>query len=288
MRIWRTLGSLSVIAVAGFLAGCKIAVIVVEGGAVQSDFFGPDCSEGVICIEQVNDTSYTKTFYAIPKPGWRFVKWNAGDFYLCSNSTLPYCEVSNAFLAGNAVAEEIVASPKTYYLMPLFEPLTEIGATVTMNGKAWAPMNDFGNLSWDDINAVCPATNGGHCLVGGKLMEYDMTGWTWASVDDVNALLNSYLGSGAIGPGPDNLPGSLVGLSLQQAAFPATMYQHGCAGCAASTWKGWTSTQASVPGQAHLAEVFFSVAKINFGGHATTLLTDDSSAGHSAWLYRTP
>jgi hypothetical protein len=287
----RTIKTMSVVVILGLLAGCKIAVMVVEGGEVQVDpLFNPasTCSEGTICIHEINDTSYTQSFFAVPKPGWRFVKWSGGDNFLCSNNTSSVCEVTNAFLAGNDVAEEIVASPKTYYLMPLFEPLTTIGATVAMNGKAWAPMSGFGNLSWDDINAVCPATNGGHCLVGGKLMEYDMTGWTWASVDDVNALLNSYLGSGTIGPGPDSLPSSLVGLPLRQAGFPATAFQQSCGGCAAYTWKGWTSTVAGVPGQAHLAEVFFSVAITNFGGHATTLLTDDSSAGHSAWFYRTP
>jgi hypothetical protein len=289
MTTLRTLKTLSFVAILGLLSGCKIAVMVVEGGTVQTDYwFGPTCSEGTICIQQINDTNYASNFTAIPKPGWRFVQWNKGDNFLCSNSTLATCEVSNVFLAGNALAEAIVASPKTYYLMPVFEPLTEIGATVTMNGKAWAPMNGFGDLSWDEINAVCPVTNGGHCLVGGKLMEYDMTGWTWASVEDVNALINSYSGTAVIGPGPDNLPNSLAGLALRQAGFPETAFVQSCGGCAAYTWKGWTSTQSGVAGQAHLAELFFSVAITNFNGHATTLLADDTSAGYSAWFYRTP
>ncbi len=286
-----TIKTMSVVVILGLLAGCKLAVMVVEGGEVHVDPpFNPasTCSEGTICMHEISDTNYIHSFVAVPKPGWRFVKWSTGDSFLCSNNTSSSCEVNNAFLAGNEVAEAIVASPKTYYLMPLFEPLTEIGATVTMNGKAWAPMNGFGDLSWDDINAVCPVTNGGHCLVGGKLMEYDMTGWTWASVDDVNGLINANLGSEAIGPGPDSLPSSLVGLPLHNAGFPATAFVQVCGGCAAYTWKGWTSTQAPVVGQAHLAEVVFSVAITNFGGHATTLLTDDTSAGHSAWFYRTP
>lgn len=287
----RTFKTLSVAVTLVLLAGCKLAVMVVEGGEVQVDpFFDPAsaCSEGTICIHEINDTSYIQSFFAVAKPGWRFVKWSTGDNFLCPNNTSSACEVNNAFLAGNEVAEAIVASSKTFYLMPIFEPLTEIGATVTMNGKAWAPMSGFGDLSWDDINAVCPVTNGGHCLAGGKLMEYDMTGWTWASVEDVNALINSLSGSEVIGPGPDNLPSSLVGLPLRQAGFQATSFTQSCGGCYTSTWKGWTSTQAVVPGQAYLAEVFFSVAKTNFGGHATTMLADDSSAGHSAWFYRTP
>jgi hypothetical protein len=31
-----------------------------------------------------------------------------------------------------------------------------------------------------------------------------MTGWTWASTDDVNGLLNFYIGSEQLGPGPDS------------------------------------------------------------------------------------
>ena len=31
-----------------------------------------------------------------------------------------------------------------------------------------------------------------------------MTGWTWATTDDVNALFNFYIGSKQLGPGPDN------------------------------------------------------------------------------------
>ncbi|MBK6508594.1 MAG: hypothetical protein IPG06_03495 [Haliea sp.] len=199
----RTFRTVSVVVSLGLLAGCKLAVMVVEGGEVQVDpllFPASTCSEGMICMHEISDTNYNHSFFAVPKPGWRFVKWSTGDNFLCSNNTSSSCEVNNAFLAGNEVAEAIVASPKTYYLMPLFEPLTEIGATVTMNGKAWAPMSGFGDLSWDDINAA----------------------------------------------------------------------------------------RAPESSQAYLAEVFFSVAITNFGGHATTLLTDDSSAGHSAWFYRTP
>jgi len=31
-----------------------------------------------------------------------------------------------------------------------------------------------------------------------------MTGWIWASVEDLNALFNHYLGAEVLGPGPDH------------------------------------------------------------------------------------
>ena len=86
----------------------------------------------------------------------------------------------------------------------------EIGAgldTVTVDGREWAQVDQFTNLSgndinsWSDINAVCPA---GVC--SGVLNGYNMTGWTWASVDDVNALFNHYIGSDELGPGTYRYP----------------------------------------------------------------------------------
>lgn len=74
-------------------------------------------------------------------------------------------------------------------------PVTE---TVIVNGKEWAQLNVFNYPSWNDINAVCP---GGACT--GVLQGYDMTGWTWATADDVNDLFNYYIGSPELGPGPD-------------------------------------------------------------------------------------
>lgn len=76
-------------------------------------------------------------------------------------------------------------------------PITD---TVIVNGKEWAQLSIFNYPSWNAINAVCP---GGICTSGGMLGQYDMTGWTWASSDDLNALFNYYIGSPELGPGPD-------------------------------------------------------------------------------------
>jgi hypothetical protein len=60
---------------------------------------------------------------------------------------------------------------------------------VTANGKEWAQPDLFMYLSWNQINAVCPA---GICTDGGILNGHLMTGWAWASMGDVAALFNSY------------------------------------------------------------------------------------------------
>lgn len=104
------------------LAGCKLAVIVVEGGEVQSTSSGT-CSAGVVCINQINDTNYAETFTAIPSSGWRFVKWNSGGDFLCAESKNPECVLSNVELAGYEAAESIVASGATFFIMPVFSEI---------------------------------------------------------------------------------------------------------------------------------------------------------------------
>ncbi|MEZ5501511.1 MAG: hypothetical protein R3E50_02215 [Halioglobus sp.] len=52
-------------------------------------------------------------------------------------------------------------------------------------------MDLFGSLSWYDIDAVCPS---GVCMDGGTLNGYDMTGWIWAGLDEIGAMLGVFTG----------------------------------------------------------------------------------------------
>jgi hypothetical protein len=78
---------------------------------------------------------------------------------------------------------------------------TLITDTVFVDGNEWAQTDLFRGIPWDEINAVCPE---GICADNGILNGYDMTGWTWASTDDINTLFNFYIGSEQLGPGPGN------------------------------------------------------------------------------------
>lgn len=71
---------------------------------------------------------------------------------------------------------------------------------IKVDGTEWAQVDLFIGNTWSDMQAVCP---GGVCLAGGMLNGYDMSGWQWATVNDVNALFNYYIGSSQLGPGPD-------------------------------------------------------------------------------------
>ena len=117
------------------LQGCKVAVIVVEGGEVQSTMSGTciPANPGVfgsVCIHEVSDTNFSETFTAVPDSGMTFVKWNSGDGFLCADSTNPACEVSNTVFAGNPFAEAIVSSNAVFYLMPIFSESVDLNPGV--------------------------------------------------------------------------------------------------------------------------------------------------------------
>ncbi len=197
-------------AVFGFATGCKIAVVVPEGGSVQSSpgYCANDYSQdsGFVCIYSVTDTNYSESFTAIPRDGWQFVKWSGGPSFLCPESTDPTCTVSTVGLAGNAGAEAVIASDKTFYVMPIYvrtASAAPIPRTVTVDGKEWAQPVLFTEVTRSAIAAACPE---GTC--SGALNGYDMNGWTWALAEDLNTLFNHYIGSDLLGPDPDakNIP----------------------------------------------------------------------------------
>jgi hypothetical protein len=73
------------------------------------------------------------------------------------------------------------------------------GPIVIVDGKDWLQPVDFLRLNWNDVSSKCNATTGA-CT--GVLGSSDVTGYTWASVDDVNALFNYFLPDDPMGPGP--------------------------------------------------------------------------------------
>jgi len=81
---------------------------------------------------------------------------------------------------------------------------------VTVNGREWAQPDLFTGLSWYEINQRCPIAEGGVCKKAfyeeDRLKGYDMEGWVWASMDDVNGLFNYFL-AGAGVSGDDLLSG---------------------------------------------------------------------------------
>jgi hypothetical protein len=221
----QTLRFLLLLSLTILIVGCKLAVINVEGGEVHSDANGT-CVAGLVCIVEVTDPNFSESFTAIPDTGWHFEKWNSGDGFLCAGSTDHTCTLSFQGHEESKAVEAMVASPETFYLMPIFKPYTSV---ITVNGKQWAQAGFFLNLTWDQINAVCPA---GKCKDNGSLNGIDMTGWTWASIDDVKALFNVYIGYDALGPEADSFD-DLTGEALER------FFEDGLRPTADEIYKSW-------------------------------------------------
>ena len=165
---------------------------------------------GEICVVEVENTDFSARFKAVPDQGWYFHRWNFGDRFLCQGplnpqhppdlfnwSRSPFCSLLFEGYEENDALEEMVASSEIFYLMPVFKPYQDI---IKVNRKEWLQPALFTNLSWNDISAMCSSDTG---VCAGELNGYDVSGWTWASLEDVNALFNYYLGRDELGPGPD-------------------------------------------------------------------------------------
>lgn len=256
------------------LGGCKLAVIVVEGGEVQSDFGTCQSTTpgttGNVCIYEVTTT---KSFTAVPAVGWHFVKWNSGGDFLCKDSADPICDVMDV----GALFEPPVAPDKTFYIMPIFE---EGPDTITVDGRVWAQVDLFVGLSWNDINAVCPA---GVCA--GVLNSYNMSGWEWASVEDVNDLFNYYIGTDELGPSPEQY---YEEESLWAPAPFADGWRDTDDGCC--SYQTLFGHSASDTGSFSYSPRIVDWYNTNPDVAETNLLLQkySSSVGIGAWFYRTP
>jgi hypothetical protein len=91
-------------------------------------------------------------------------------------------------------------------VQPVFKSAPPITDVIAVEGREWAQVDLFSNLSRNDINAVCPEPTG-VCIEDGILNDQDMTGWTWASLEDIRALFNFYIGSDVLGPWPGDTYG---------------------------------------------------------------------------------
>lgn len=214
------------------LAGCKLAVMVSSGGEVQSLSGTRNCSGPGFCEFDIATTDFSDTFTAVPNPGYEFVEWQDGSGYLCASSQSTSCTVSlpaepyaSALLAlfdmvsirpvfknvgidtdGDGIRNELDEDDDNDGIFDIDDPCPldpspgctlgiPITDTVMINGREWAQVDLFGGLSWNDMNAVCPD---GTC--SGVLNEYNMTGWTWASLADVSVLFNYFIGSDVLNP----------------------------------------------------------------------------------------
>jgi PEP-CTERM motif-containing protein len=73
-------------------------------------------------------------------------------------------------------------------------PITD---TVIVGTQEWAQVDLFTNVSWATLNSQCP---GGVCSLASTVNGYDLNGWTWASVQDVQTMFDVFTGQSTPAP----------------------------------------------------------------------------------------
>jgi len=170
------------------LTSCKLRIEVPEGGSVTTSSGAYHCQAGETCDIDVVDFYFDENFAAVPADGYAFKAWRKGDRRFCGNDPKP-CHLLTTVFTGDwvpAIQEFLDSSDEVFYLEPIFAPKGDI---IPVNGREWLQPDLFIGLTWNQINAACPD---GVC--NGLLAGRDVTGWTWATIQDVAALFNYYIG----------------------------------------------------------------------------------------------
>lgn len=145
--------TLFICCIATVITGCKLALMVTADGDVSSSSDTRDCAGGSICEFEITDTDFSETFTAAPRAGYVFSKWQAGDGYLCANSTNPVCAVSNVPAAGTLVVDAFILTGAYFYAKPTF---TFVGIDTDDDGTADYLDEDDDNDGVLDPDDNCP------------------------------------------------------------------------------------------------------------------------------------
>jgi hypothetical protein len=194
-----------------------------------------------------------------------------------------------AYTASVTLTDDDGGSSLQTFLVTVVPPAVPISAAdiVTIGSKEWAQPDLFTNLSWNDINTVCP--NG---VCSGNLTSdsgtYNMDGWTFADVNAVNGLFNAYVAAGDAPVGyPLVGPSSATEFDSTWAADFLTDFRPTYAVTDVSYIWAWTASQGVDPLTAYRSRMQYIVS-IALSEANTDFLAAKSGADVSrgAWFYR--
>ena len=113
------------------LAGCRLEVVVPEGGSVESATGRYDCDELFICSGEIDDGEFEETFTAVANPGFRFVRWSESESTVCEGAE-GSCTLRMLDLPPT-LRRSLLNSDMVARLVPVFEE-TDAPAAVSVTG----------------------------------------------------------------------------------------------------------------------------------------------------------
>jgi hemolysin type calcium-binding protein len=154
-------------------------------------------------------------------------------------------------------------------------------AAFPQDGKRWRQLTDTVGVTWSQVAAVCPTDGASRCsgVAGGR----DLTGWIWATDDQVVDLMGAYAPQllTADPPsvsGPEYLFSAMTFLDDMKPTFFFSGYP-----TTSASASGWTAS--AVPGSAGGAGYTHPIFNGSFGV-GSTAPPDEPSRFRGAWLWR--
>ena len=106
------------------MVGCKLVVVVPEGGRVVSESGAYTCAESTECTFDIVDVFFEETFVAVPAEGYEFRNWVKRIYGFCGNSTEP-CYLTTKEFGAFEVLMALLESDDVFYLEPEFAAAEE-------------------------------------------------------------------------------------------------------------------------------------------------------------------
>lgn len=122
------------------IAGCKIRIIVPEGGSVTTESGAYTCGWGEKCDIDVVDFYFDETFIAKPTGQYKFLHWSKGPNRICG-AEKQECRIhSTGYDEDLDLAEATLAlleSEERFYLVPVFAPINRCNDRVLGTGNVF-------------------------------------------------------------------------------------------------------------------------------------------------------
>ena len=125
------------------LSGCKIVVVVPEGGKVVSESGAHVCNAGETCEIPVIDIFFDETFIAEPGGDYNFVHWQKAAKHFCGE-TVNACRLYTTLFEGFPALMAFLESDEKFYLRPIF---------LEKGGFDNQPANACFNPVWYEVGA---------------------------------------------------------------------------------------------------------------------------------------